>query len=130
MCNEKTKEKDNNYDYRFIDYRLTQLENNLRKGQEKLEQDQKSNYQELIKILQTMQESSNNLSQKIIELKERQYALEEKSKRVDQMKETIATHEEKISDHDRRLGIYQTVLIGVTITVVAAVVIFILKIFQ
>jgi uncharacterized protein (DUF3084 family) len=130
MCNEKTKEKDNPYDYRFIDYRLTQLENNLRKGQEKLEQDQKSNYQELIKILQTMQESSNNLSQKIIELKERQYALEEKSKRVDQMKETIATHEEKISDHDRRLGIYQTVLIGVTITVVAAVVIFILKLFQ
>jgi hypothetical protein len=46
------------------------------------------------------------------------------------MKETIATHEEKISDHDRRLGIYQTVLIGVTITVVAAVVIFILKLFQ
>jgi uncharacterized protein (DUF3084 family) len=130
MCNEKTKEKDNHYDYRFIDYRLTQLENNLRKGQEKLEQDQKTNYQELIKMLQTMQESSNNLSQKIIELKERQYALEEKSKRVDQMKETIATHEEKISDHDRRLGIYQTVLIGVTITVVAAVVIFILKIFQ
>jgi uncharacterized protein (DUF3084 family) len=130
MCNEKTKEKDNNYDYRFIDYRLTQLENNLRKGQEKLEQDQKSNYQELIRMLQTMQESSNNLSQKIIELKERQYALEEKSKRVDQMKETIATHEERISDHDRRLGIYQTVLIGVTITVVAAVVIFILKLFQ
>ena len=46
-------------DYRFLDYRLTQLEQNLRKGQEKIEQETAQNYKELIQMLRTMQENNN-----------------------------------------------------------------------
>ena len=49
MCNEP-KEKNEGYDYRFLDYRLDQLEQNLRNGQERLEHETRQSQQELLKM--------------------------------------------------------------------------------
>ena len=52
-------------DYRFIDYRLNQLETNLRKGQEKLEREQQNNYKEIMHLLQVMQEGNNEQNKQL-----------------------------------------------------------------
>lgn len=110
MCNETRKQEQEIRDYRFVIYRIDQLEN-----------EEKENFKEIMKTLRILQEGLNTQNNKIIELQQRQYAIEEKSKRVDAMRETLTKHEERIGDHDRRLGIYQAVLIGVTIAVVGAI---------
>ena len=86
MCNEH-KHTEDTQEYRFIDYRLDQLELNLRKGQEKLEQDQQRNYKELIQMLQVMQEANNEQNKQINSLKEEinllNSIIEEKDKTID-----------------------------------------------
>lgn len=104
-------------DYRFILYRIDQLETG-----------EKENFKQIMQMLQVMQEGQTEQSNKIIELSQRQYALEEKTKRIDILKEELATNKTEIINIDRRLGLYQTVLIGVTISVVASIIFTILKI--
>ena len=109
MCNEH-KHTEDTQEYRFIDYRLDQLELNLRKGQEKLEQDQQRNYKELIQMLQVMQEANNEQNKQIIEVIQRQKNVEEKLKCVDKLKEVATKNTTEIKEIDRRLDIYKQVL--------------------
>ncbi len=111
MCNEtKNNQKDEHIDYRFIDYRLDQLETNLRKGQEKLEQEQNQNYKELIQMLQIMQENNNEQNKQLIEVNQRQITLEEKMKCIDKLREVATKNTTEIKDIERRIEIYKQIL--------------------
>ncbi len=112
MCNEKTKKvtKETEQDYRFLDYRLQQLENNLLRGQEKLEQEQKQNYQELIKMLQILQEGNNKQNEQLVELSQKTQALEAKYTCVDKLKEAATKNTTRLNDIERRLEIYKQIL--------------------
>jgi hypothetical protein len=97
-------------DYRFIDYRLNQLETNLRKGQEKLEQEQNNNYKELMHILQVMQEANNEQNKQLIEVIQRQKTVEEKMQCIDKLKEVATKNRTEIHEIERRLEIYKQIL--------------------
>lgn len=109
MCNEQNK-KTSDDDYRFIDYRLDQLETNLRKGQEKLEQEQNNNYKEIMHILQVMQEANNEQNKQIIEVIQRQKNVEEKMQCIDKLKEVATKNRTEIHEIERRLEIYKQIL--------------------
>lgn len=97
-------------DYRFIDYRLTQLENNLRKGQEKLEQEQQNNYKEIMHLLQVMQEANNEQNKQLIEVIQRQKTVEEKMACIDKLREVATKNTTEIKDIERRIEIYKQIL--------------------
>lgn len=97
-------------DYRFIDYRLNQLETNLRKGQEKLEQEQQNNYKELIQMLQVMQEANNEQNKQLIEVIQRQKTVEEKMQCIDKLREVATKNTTEIKDIERRIEIYKQIL--------------------
>ena len=97
-------------DYRFIDYRLNQLEQNLRKGQEKLEQEQNRNYKELMHLLQVMQENNNEQNKQLIEVNQRQITLEEKMQCIDKLREVATKNTTEIKDIERRIEIYKQIL--------------------
>lgn len=109
MCNEK-KEQVQTEDIRFIEYRLDQLETNLRQGQEKIEKDHQRNYHELLSILQAIQEGNNTQNQKLIELTEKQKTTEEKIVCIDKLRDVATKHNTEIKELERRLEIYKQVL--------------------
>ena len=128
MTNEQTlrDSQKKQHDYRFLDYRLDQLEINLRKGQEKLEQDQTNNYKELIKMLQLVQEGNNEQNKQLVELAQRQKSVEEKIPCIDSLKEVATKHNTEIKDLERRLEIYKQILMlvgtGVIISLISQIV--------
>ena len=97
-------------DYRFLDYRLTQLEQNLRKGQEKIEQETAQNYKELIQMLHTMQENNNEQNKQLIEVNQRQKTVEEKMQCLDKLREVATKNTTEIKDIERRIEIYKQIL--------------------
>ena len=109
MSDEQNK-KTNDDDYRFIDYRLDQLETNLRKGQEKLEQEQNQNYKELLQMLQLIQENNTEQSKQIIEVNQRQKTVEEKMQCIDKLREVATKNTTEIKDIERRIEIYKQIL--------------------
>ena len=128
MCNEKNKQntKETEHDYRFLEYRLDQLETNLRKGQEKLEIEQKNNYNGLIKILQVLQEGNNEQNKQLVELSQRQKSVEEKLPCIDSLKEVATKHNTEIKELERRMEIYKQILMlvgtGVIISLLSQVI--------
>lgn len=112
MTNETSDKKpDENYDYRFLDYRLDQLERKIDEGMGKLEARQTNNYQELIKMLQLMQEGNNKQNQQLVEIQQRQRTLEDKMKCIDNLKDVAVSQREQIQNINRRLGVYQRIFI-------------------
>ena len=99
-----------NEDNRFIDYRLTQLETNLRKGQEKLEREQQNNYKEIMHLLQVMQEGNNEQNKQLIEVVQRQKTVEEKMACIDKLREVATKNTTEIKDIERRIEIYKQIL--------------------
>lgn len=97
-------------DYRFIDYRLNQLEQNLRKGQEKLEREQQNNYKEIMHLLQVMQEGNNEQNKQLIEVVQRQKTVEEKMQCIDKLREVATKNTTEIKDIERRIEIYKQIL--------------------
>ena len=97
-------------DYRFIDYRLNQLETNLRKGQEKLEREQQNNYKEIMHLLQVMQEANNEQNKQLIEVVQRQKTVEEKMGCIDKLREVATKNTTEIKDIERRIEIYKQIL--------------------
>lgn len=112
MCNEKTNTKKQTpmYDYRFIDYRLTQLEQNLRKGQEKLETDQTQNYKEILQALQALQKDNHTQNQTLTELKQRITQLEQNNNCFERIKEKTIEHNKEIKRLTERLDIYKQIM--------------------
>ena len=107
MSDEQNK-KTNDDDYRFIDYRLDQLETNLRKGQEKLEQEQNQNYKELLQMLQLIQE--NNTEQSKEKNSKNKKTVEEKMQCIDKLREVATKNTTEIKDIERRIEIYKQIL--------------------
>ena len=97
-------------DYKFIDYRLNQLETNLRKGQEKLEQEQQNNYKEIMHLLQVMQEGNNEQNKQLIEVVQRQKTVEEKMRGIDKLRDVATKNTTEIKDIERRIEIYKQIL--------------------
>ena len=97
-------------DYKFIDYRLNQLETNLRKGQEKLEREQQNNYKEIMHLLQVMQEANNEQNKQLIEVVQRQKTVEEKMGCIDKLREVATKNTTEIKDIERRIEIYKQIL--------------------
>lgn len=119
--------EDTAYDYRFLDYRLDQLELNLRKGQEKLEKEYKESNKTILETLTAMQEGQNEQNRTIVELIQRQKNVEEKMKCIDKLKEVATKNTTKVHELERRIDIYKQVLVGVAISAVSALVIGVLK---
>lgn len=119
--------EDTTYDYRFLDYRLDQLELNLRKGQEKLEKEYKESNKTILETLTAMQEGQNEQNRTIVELIQRQKNVEEKMKCIDKLKEVATKNTTKVHELERRIDIYKQVLVGVGISAVSALVIGVLK---
>ena len=109
MSDEQNK-KTSDDDYRFIDYRLNQLEQNLRKGQEKLEQETQNNYKEIMHLLQVMQEGNNEQNKQLIEVVQRQKTVEEKMGCIDKLREVATKNTTEIKDIERRIEIYKQIL--------------------
>lgn len=128
MCNEPAPIKPvDAEDYRFIDYRLNQLELNLRKGQERLEQEYKESNKQLMKTLTLMQEGLNKQNASLVELKQRVSTIEEKNHNIDKLNETATKNATTITELERRMDIYKQILIGVVIASGGAILIDIIK---
>lgn len=97
-------------DYRFFDYRLDQLEHNLREGQLRIEQEYKASHTQLLETLRVLQENNNTQNKNIIELKEQTKNLEEKVHCIDKLKEVATIHKQRVDNIDRRLEIYKQIL--------------------
>lgn len=125
MCNEQQADTDQ---YRFLDYRLDQLEQNLRKGQERLENEYKEQNKQIMQTLTMMQESMGQHNTAIVEVTQRISNIEQKAETLDNIRERTTKHHERIKELERRLDIYKQVLIAVSVTVVGAILIELIRI--
>lgn len=131
MCN---KQKNNTTtpheeikDYRFIDYRLTQIENNLRQGQQRLEQEYKEQNRQIMQTLTAMQEGLNKQNSSIVELTQRVHSLEDQSTCVDKLREATVKNTTEIKELERRMDIYKQILVGVIVTLGASILVEFIK---
>lgn len=125
MCNEQQTDTEQ---YRFLDYRLDQLEQNLRKGQERLENEYKEQNKQIMQTLTMMQDSMGQHNTAIVEVTQRISNLEQKGQCLDKIRESTTKHHERIKELERRLDIYKQVLIAVSVTVVGAILIELIRI--
>lgn len=111
MCNEdKKKEMTSTEAYKFIEYRLDQLEQNLRKGQEKLESDAKHNNEEIMHLLQQNNQTLLEQNKQLVELHQRQINVEEKVSCITRLREVATKNRSNIHEIERRLEIYKQIL--------------------
>lgn len=131
MCNEpnsdKTPTREEIKDYRFIGYRLNQLEHNLRRGQERLEQEYKEQNKQIMATLTLMQEGLNQQNASLVELKQRVTTIEERNKNIDKLSETATKNATTITELERRMDIYKQILVGVVIALCASILLEIIK---
>ena len=121
MCNtdKKTPKQNNNKtpnqpnDYRFLDYRLNQLEQKLERGLDNIEQEQRRYNIEVMKTLQTLQEGQNKTTENIAQLKQRLDDMEDKMKCIDKLKEAAHTNTAKIKSTNHRIDVIQKILFAV-----------------
>ena len=103
-------------DYRFILYRLDQLES-----------EEKENFRQLMQTLQLMQEGMNEQNKTLTELRERQNTLEEKTSYIKGLVEITTKHETELQNIYHRLNIYKAVLVGVSISFIGYVLVTIIQ---
>ena len=111
MCNEDNKKELTRTEaYKFIEYRLDQLEQNLRKGQEKLESDAKHNNEEIMHLLQQNNQTLLEQNKQLVELHQRQINVEEKVSCINRLREVATKNRTNIHEIERRLEIYKQIL--------------------
>lgn len=125
MDNEHNKKELTRTDeYKFIEYRLDQLEQNLRKGQEKLESDAKHNNEEIMHLLQQNNQTLIEQNKQLVELQQRQINVEEKVSCINRLREVATKNRSNIHEIERRLEIYKQILFvvgtGVAIALIKA----------
>ena len=108
MCNKKTKDKKD--DYRFLDYRLTQLENKLDQGLNKIETDQRQYNAEVLKTLTSLQEGQNRQMERIAEIRQRQTSLEEKIRCIEELKITSQANKDGVTHLNHRTDVLQKIM--------------------
>lgn len=116
MCHEKNKNEQELKDYRFILYRIDQLEH-----------EEKENFKQLMQMLQIMQEGQNEQNKTLIELTQRQQVVEQKIQSIDRLKEVAAEHGEGIRNLSKRLEIYKQILMALGTGVGVALLIELIK---
>ena len=111
-------------EYKFIEYRLNQLEQNLRKGQEKLEADAKHNNEEIMHLLQQNNQTLLEQNKQLVELHQRQINVEEKVSCINRLREVATKNRTNIHEIERRLEVYKQILFvvgtGVAIALIKA----------
>ena len=125
MDNEHNKKELTRTDeYKFIEYRLDQLEQNLRKGQEKLEADAKHNNEEIMQLLQQNNQTLLEQNKQLVELQQRQINVEEKVSCINRLREVATKNRTNIHEIERRLEVYKQILFvvgtGVAIALIKA----------
>lgn len=111
MCNEDNKKELTSTEaYKFIEYRIDQLEQNLRKGQEKLEADAKHNNKEIMQLLQQNNQTLLEQNKQLVELQQRQINVEEKVSCINRLREVSTKNRTNIHEIERRLEIYKQIL--------------------
>ncbi|RAP45033.1 MAG: hypothetical protein BZ136_08515 [Methanosphaera sp. rholeuAM74] len=100
-------------DYRFLDYRLTQLENKLERGLDTIEQEQRRYNLEVMKTLTNLQEGQNKTTENIAKLRQRIDNMDEQMKCLDKLKETANKNTAKIKATNHRIDVIQKILFAV-----------------
>lgn len=100
-------------DYRFIDYRLNQLEQKIERGLDNIEQEQRRYNIEVMKTLQTLQEGQNKTTESIAKLRQRLDDMDEQMKCIDKLKEAAHTNTAKIKAANHRIDVIQKILFAV-----------------
>ena len=106
-------------DYRFLDYRLNQLENKLDIGLRKIEDEQKAYNLQVMTTLQKLQEGQNQTYETIAHLEQRQTNLEEKINCIDKLKDAASRNSERNKAINHRVDVIQKILIVVTTAAVS-----------
>ena len=104
-------------DYRFLDYRLTQLENKLDKGLNKLEHEQREYNLQVMNTLHQLQEGQHKTYENIAQIKQRQTDMEEKLHCIDKLKAITSQNRERIRNNydstNHRIDVVQKILFAV-----------------
>ena len=110
------------YDYKFLDYRLNQLEQNLKQGQQKLEETQTQNYNEILQILKTLTEGNSTQNQTLTELNTRIKNVEKKMPNIDSLEKTTTGHAKQIENLETRLDTYKQITIAIVVALVGTMI--------
>lgn len=111
MCNEKiNKKEDQVNDYRFLDYRLNQLELKLDEGLKKIENEQKNYNMQVMETLQHLQEGQTKAYETLAQLEQRTTALEQNNECIDKLKDAASKNTERIHHSTHRIDVIQKIL--------------------
>jgi len=111
MCNEKNNKKEDQVnDYRFLDYRLNQLELKLGEGLKKIEDEQKEYNLQVIETLQRLQEGQNKTYETIAQLEQRTLNLEQRITCIDTLKKAANKNTERNKHLNHRVNVIQKIL--------------------
>ena len=100
-------------DYRFLDYRLTQLENKLERGLEQIETEQRRYNLEVMQTLQQLQEGQNKTYENMAKVRQRLDDMDEKIKAIDKLKESANKNTARIDSTNHRIDVVQKILFAV-----------------
>lgn len=100
-------------DYRFLDYRLTQLENKLERGLEQIETEQRRYNLEVMQTLQQLQEGQNRTAEGMAKVRQRLDDMDEKIKAIDKLKESANKNTARIDSTNHRIDVVQKILFAV-----------------
>jgi CHASE3 domain sensor protein len=132
MCNQnknptqptETTRKNNNTttieEYRFLDYRLNQLETKLERGLDNIEQDQRRYNIEVMKTLQTLQEGQNRTTENMAKVRQHIDDMEEKLKCIDKLKDVASKNTARITAVNHRVDVVQKILFAVATAAISA----------
>ena len=104
-------------DYRFLDYRITQLENKLDKGLNKLEHEQREYNLQVMNTLHQLQEGQQKTYENIAQIQQRQSDMEDKLRCIDKLREVTNRNSERIQNNNtatnHRIDVVQKILFAV-----------------
>lgn len=109
--NKNTDNHDN--DYRFLDYRLTQLENQIEKGFDNVEQEQRKYNIEVMRTLQELQEGQNRTTESMARVRQRLDDMDTEIRHIDTLKEAANKNTESIHSAHHRIDVVQKILFAV-----------------
>lgn len=101
-------------DYRFLDYRLNQLENKIESGLGRIEEEQRQYNLQVLQTLQQLQDGQNKTYENIAKIKQRQKDMEEKLHCIDKLRDATSRNTERIKNNNQstnhRVDVIQRIL--------------------
>lgn len=98
--------------YRFLDYRLNQIEKNLREGQQRIEQETNKQNKQVLNILNKLQQQAVTNQENISLLKQKVASIEVCTNKIDKLNKAADINSTKIKELERRLDIYKALLLA------------------